>query len=227
MIKFPTLLGLAIVVLTLAMPAAKGATISGQASVIDGDTIEIHGEPIRILDIDAPEGRQYCTWPDGTQWRCGQQAARALQDWIARRIVTCESDRLDRFGRHLARCVVGGEDMATWLAQNGWAVPYRDCHCEIVRDASRRAEENRVGLWSGSFVMPWEFRESQGTGSTMNALPNVPGCAIKGNINSKGERIYHVPGSRYYSKTRINEAYGERWFCSETEALAAGWRAPR
>ena len=51
-----------------------------------------------------------------------------------------------------------------------------------------------------------------------------PGCVIKGNISSSGERIYHVPGQRYYDKTLINEHQGERWFCTEQEAMAAGWR---
>ena len=56
----------------------------------------------------------------------------------------------------------------------------------------------------------------------------TPGeCQIKGNINGKGDRIYHVPGSRHYSQTRINESKGEQWFCSEAEAKEAGWRAPR
>ena len=50
------------------------------------------------------------------------------------------------------------------------------------------------------------------------------GCVIKGNINSSGERIYHVPGQRYYDKTRINWSKGERWFCTEQEAVRAGWR---
>ena len=51
-----------------------------------------------------------------------------------------------------------------------------------------------------------------------------PGCVIKGNISSSGERIYHMPGQRYYDKTLINEHQGERWFCTEQEAMAAGWR---
>jgi hypothetical protein len=51
-----------------------------------------------------------------------------------------------------------------------------------------------------------------------------PSCVIKGNISMSGERIYHVPGQRYYDETRIKPAYGERWFCSEEEARAAGWR---
>jgi endonuclease YncB( thermonuclease family) len=57
--------------------------------------------------------------------------------------------------------------------------------------------------------------------------PNRPDCRIKGNINSKGERIYHVPGSSGYPSTEIDPTRGERWFCTEDEARAAGWRAPR
>jgi hypothetical protein len=52
-------------------------------------------------------------------------------------------------------------------------------------------------------------------------------CNIKGNINTQGERIYHVPGQRYYDETRISFSHGERWFCSEAEARAAGWRRSR
>ena len=49
-------------------------------------------------------------------------------------------------------------------------------------------------------------------------------CSIKGNVSRSGERIYHVPGGRFYDRTKINESAGERWFCSEEDALAAGWR---
>lgn len=51
-----------------------------------------------------------------------------------------------------------------------------------------------------------------------------PGCEIKGNISSSGERIYHMPGQRFYDKTVISESAGEKWFCTEDEAIAAGWR---
>jgi hypothetical protein len=51
------------------------------------------------------------------------------------------------------------------------------------------------------------------------------GCVIKGNISlRRGERIYHAPGQRYYDQTKINGLFGERWFCTEREAIAAGWR---
>lgn len=52
-------------------------------------------------------------------------------------------------------------------------------------------------------------------------------CNIKGNVNTRGERIYHMPGQKYYAETRISASHGERWFCSEAEARAAGWRRSR
>jgi endonuclease YncB( thermonuclease family) len=137
---------------------ASAETIAGRATIVDADTLEIHGERIRLLDVDAPEGRQTCTRPDGSEWKCGHEAALKLADWIGDRIVTCEAGRKDRYGRWLAHCVSGGEDMASWLASRGWAVPYRDCKCEVIRDASDGAKSLQRGVWAGSFVMPWVWR---------------------------------------------------------------------
>ena len=53
------------------------------------------------------------------------------------------------------------------------------------------------------------------------------GCLIKGNINVKGEKIYHLPGDDSYDDTVITAAKGERFFCSEADAIAAGWRAAK
>ena len=64
----------------------------------------------------------------------------------------------DRYKRWLARCAVGIENVATWLAANGWAVPYRDCKCEAVRDAAKAAKN---GIWEGTFQIPWEWRRAQ------------------------------------------------------------------
>lgn len=150
---------LSMLLLTLA-PAAFADPIAGQASVIDGDTIEIHGERIRLLDIDAPESDQTCTRPDGPEWRCGQQVALKLSGWIGKRTVTCDADRKDRYGRWLANCEAGGEDMARWLASRGWAVPYRDCKCEVIREASDYAKNDRSGIWNGTFQMPWDWRKA-------------------------------------------------------------------
>lgn len=75
----------------------------------------------------------------------------------------------------------------------------------------------------------------QGSAAASPAPPGVPGgaspapgseedCLIKGNINSKGDKIYHLPGGSSYDATRIDTSAGERWFCTEAEAAAAGWR---
>ena len=143
----------------LASPG-KAESIAGRASIIDADTLEVHGERIRILDVDAPESRQPCTRPDGSEWRCGQQAALALADWIGARTVTCETTKKDRYKRWLAHCSVGGEDVATWLAANGWGVPYRRCKCEAVREASARAKAEMRGIWNSVFSDPWEWRKT-------------------------------------------------------------------
>ena len=64
------------------------------------------------------------------------------------------------------------------------------------------------------------------TGTTA-ASAQSGSCNIKGNVSTQGERIYHMPGDRYYEETRISASHGERWFCSEEEARAAGWRRAR
>jgi len=58
--------------------------------------------------------------------------------------------------------------------------------------------------------------------------PPLVGCTVKGNISkNNGQRIYHVPGQEYYAQTQIDWLSGERWFCSEEDARAAGWRKAR
>ncbi len=66
-------------------------------------------------------------------------------------------------------------------------------------------------------------------GITRYVQANVsPSCRIKGNVSiNSGERIYHVPGQLFYEETKISQQYGERWFCSEADARAAGWRRAR
>jgi len=154
---------IASVILILALPVSANAespTVVGVASVIDGDTIEIHGERIRLLDMDAPETRQLCQDAAGADYRCGQKAALLLSDFIDQRTVTCDWSRRDRYGRILGRCTVAGRDVGLWLVQRGWAVPYRDCKCEVYRDLAARAQAAKLGLWAGVFQLPWEWRKA-------------------------------------------------------------------
>lgn len=204
-------------------PEPAQATITGRASVIDGDTLEIHGQRIRLHGIDAPESAQPCVRADGTRWRCGQQASLALADRIGQAPVTCRRTDTDHYGRMIAVCLKGTEDLNAWLVAEGWAVAYRRYSNDYVEleEQTRAAGRN---IWSSQFVMPWDWRGGQRIGEREATEERQHGCGIKGNISSRGERIYHVPGGQYYDRTRISSSKGERWFCSEEEARAAGWR---
>lgn len=127
--------------------------LTGNASVVDGDTIDLHGQHVRLWGIDAPESRQTC----GT-WRCGQAAALALADHIGARTVTCEQ-RGTSWERIVATCSVGGSDIGAWLVRNGWAVdaPKYSRHRYAPEQAEARAA--RRGVWASSFEEPWVWRK--------------------------------------------------------------------
>ena len=108
-----------------AVPQAHADRLTGVASVIDGDTLEILGQRIRLHGIDAPESRQVCATAEGQRWRCGQQAALSLADRIGRRQVSCTVRDTDRYGRFIAVCHQDGTDLNGWLVREGWAVAYR------------------------------------------------------------------------------------------------------
>ena len=218
--------------------------IAGQASVIDGDTIEIHGVRIRLFGIDAPEGRQVCQDSEGRDYRCGQRAALALSNKIGRHTVSCVERDVDRYHRVVAVCSVSGSDVNAWMVRRGWAIAYR-YYSEDYVPQEEEAESARAGIWAGSFTRPYEWRHAQAATNAWRAKPPVASsnpppaaqtarvqtqrqdrssCDIKGNISyNGGQKIYHVPGGKYYDQTKINRP-GERWFCSEAEAQAAGWR---
>lgn len=208
--------------------------LSGRARTVDGDTLEVNGARVRLHGIDAPESAQTCI-ADGGRWRCGQRAALALAERISGRSVSCKERARDGYGRIVAVCRAGGKDLNAWLVSEGWALAYRRYSLDYVdEEASARAA--RRGVWRGRFVEPWDWRAGVRLDSTRapvqqhrgrTARPGASRCRIKGNISRKGARIYHVPGGRYYESTRISPSQGERWFCTEAEARAAGWRRAR
>jgi endonuclease YncB( thermonuclease family) len=106
------------------VPFALAADLAGQASIIDGDTLEIHGTRIRLWGIDTPESDQLCRNQDSEHYRCGQKAANDLDALVARRPVACiEVDR-DQYKRSFAVCTVAGIDLAEWVVKNGLAVDW-------------------------------------------------------------------------------------------------------
>lgn len=145
--------------LVSAMSASAGDRLTGRATVIDGDTIEIHGQRIRLEGIDAPESRQTCTDAGGNQWRCGKAAAFALADKIGSSVVSCEPNGNDRYGRVLAICFLSELDLNGWMVRNGWSVAYRRYSTAYVREEGL-ARANGANIWSGTFDMPWDWRKT-------------------------------------------------------------------
>jgi endonuclease YncB( thermonuclease family) len=204
--------------------------IVGRAKVIDGDSFEVGSTGVRLYGVDAPEGRQPCT-RNGRDWRCGEAAAAELRRLIGARDVVCQRRDQDDYGRIVAVCRSGNTDLGAAMVRAGLAVAYRRYSSDYV-DEERQAQSARRGLWAGEFANPAEWRQRDERRTSAASRPDLTrpareGCAIKGNINGDGERIYHVPGSASYDDTVIDDARGERWFCSETEARREGWRAPR
>ena len=197
--------------------------LRGVARVHDGDTLMVAGETVRLRDVDAPELAQRCNGGPKKLVNCGKIVAEALKAKLAGQTIACNGDERDAYGRLLARCSLRGEDLSTWLVEQGYGMAFRRYSTRLV-SAEEEAKAAGRGVWGTKFEPPWVFRARRWAEAGSQA---PGGCAIKGNISRKGEKIYHTSwGDRFYDRTRVDEAKGERWFCSEKEAADAGFRAP-
>lgn len=202
---------------------ALAATFSGTAHVVDGDTLRVGRERIRIQGVDAPELSQLCG-SGRDRWPCGRGAAAFLRRHVEGRALACERRDTDRFGRVVAICRLRGSDVGRLLVEAGWATAYRRYSLTYVA-SEERARKAARGIWRGRFQSPSAYRRERM--ARAGTPPPDPSCPIKGNIGSAGARIYHRPGDRDYAAVRVDLGRGERWFCSVGEAHAAGWRAAR
>jgi endonuclease YncB( thermonuclease family) len=140
--------------------------IVGQASIIDGDTLEIRGTRIRLWGIDAPESDQLCQNENSEHYRCGQKAANDLDAMIARRPVSCVDIDERSYNRTVAVCTVAGTDIADWLVRKGLALDWPQYSKGAYADAQSEAKGKERGIWSGSFVEPWRYRACRRTHGT-------------------------------------------------------------
>jgi endonuclease YncB( thermonuclease family) len=134
-------------------------TLSGPARVVDGDTLEVQGQRIRLHGVDAPELSQTCQ-RKGSPYHCGAVSLVRLKELIDGRPVTCQGLDRDRWERVIARCFVGQPhiDLGGWLVRNGLAVAYvKYSRDYLPQEAVARGA--RLGLWSGAFVPPAEWRK--------------------------------------------------------------------
>lgn len=223
-------------------PVLKGRV----TRVADGDSFDVQlpsgPVTVRLHSIDAPERDQ----------PYGRAAFAALSDRIAGRTVEVEVVEQDQYDRQVAVVYVDGRNLNAELVQNGQAWAYRYflddpefCRWEGV------ARSRRAGIWAQPTkdqIAPWEWRNlargerfvttdystrsvedciaaAAGSGSGETAVPAASdgNCRIKGNISDSG-KLYHLPGSPDYERTRIDPARGERWFCTEQQAREQGWR---
>jgi endonuclease YncB( thermonuclease family) len=136
---------------------AVPATLAGEARVVDGDTIRLAGQRVRLLGIDAPELDQTCTDAGGQNWPCGAAARTMMAGMLAKGAVDCASSGRDRYGRPLADCRVGSLDLGQAMVAAGLAIADGNYSKE-----QQEAQGAKLGIWAGSFMLPAEWRREHG-----------------------------------------------------------------
>lgn len=167
-------------------------------SVPDGDSLQLaSGQRIRLLGIDAPE-RDMCMAAD---------ARETLEQAVKGRHVRLKDTITDDYGRTLANVFTKNVHLNHLLVSNGLAkyIYVKSPYSDTLKAAQSLAKENKLGIWS----------------ETCRKTSN-PECAIKGNTRA-GKKTYLLPDCKNYDQTIIDTAFSDRWFCSEKEAIAAGF----
>jgi len=201
------------------LPKSSGRQSIKVVRVIDGDTIEIEGgQKVRYIGIDTPE----LVDPRKPVECFGQEASVKNKELVEGKTIELEKDisETDKYGRFLRYVFVNQIFVNDYLVREGYAhassYPPDVKYQEQLQEAEQKARGNNRGLWGEC-----QSKENQ---PQLNQSASDSNCNIKGNISSSGEKIYHTPGQYYYEKTVIDESKGEKWFCTEEEAISAGWR---
>jgi endonuclease YncB( thermonuclease family) len=235
-------------IITALFFVAASQSWAAEATITDGDTLILKGAPYRLDGIDAPETDQICLDDKGAVWTCGIEARDQLRKFVGGRDVRCDGTMYDTVyrNRRVATCVIEGEPMSLnqWLVREGWALnfePYAKGRFKADEDAAR---SKNLGLWKGCFSRPQAARRGDkntapllGAACVAGKISEIrdrlfpehpamlPGCSIKGKLAARARvtghvGIYHVEGCRSYGRTKGPD----RWFCSEDEAQAEGFR---
>jgi len=136
---------------------AHGNTIYGNAKVIDGDTIHIGNNKIRLHAIDAPETKQKCTKND-KKWNCGLESTKFLKDLIGNDQIHCDTNGKDKYNRYIGVCYKNNIDLNSEMVINGWAIAYRYYSLDYIKE-EKIAKSKKVGVWVGEFEEPYLFRK--------------------------------------------------------------------
>ena len=134
-------------------------TINGTAHVVDGDTIHIEKNKIRLFGIDAPEINQTCTIKDKI-WQCGLESSLALKKLVLNNNISCVVSDIDKYKRYVAECFANNQNINKLMVRSGWAIAYRYYSLDFAED-EKLAEKDKIGLWQGQFQEPYLFRKSE------------------------------------------------------------------
>ncbi|PKP66488.1 MAG: hypothetical protein CVT85_01190 [Alphaproteobacteria bacterium HGW-Alphaproteobacteria-7] len=135
--------------------------IYGNPGVVDGDTLDFGGERVRLFGIDAPEIAQTCN-RGGQTWSCGEDAKALLRALVANNRVSCRQRDIDKYGRSVATCSVTKLDLSDAIARAGYAIALDHFSADYVA-AADSARAAGLGIWSGDFQTPADFRASDPT----------------------------------------------------------------
>lgn len=211
---------------TNGLPAAEGRFAGDRhtISVVDGDTLQIGGRIVQLAGIDAPEMGQICSHDD-QDWHCGLRAAYALNKLIelAASPVVCTEVVEGPGGVATASCESRNENLSLTMVQSGYAVALPEASI-FYQDAEKNARKAGLGIWASRFVMPWAWRKGERLAA--EARQADAACTIRGKVAADGSRLYFVPTDPAYDTMAIDPSRGERTFCSDEDARAAGWRRP-
>lgn len=194
--------------------------LKGRGSAVSGDLVKVSGTTVKLAGVEAPERNQLCVGPNDRSWRCGDAARDALSRLVRPKAIVCQLAGTDESGFRLATCTAGEKDIAAELVRGGHVFASTGFFARYG-SAESEARSARTGVWQGEQVeRPAEFRAKRWE-EAKRAAPE--GCPIKGSV-ARGSRTYVLPWAPSYERVRVRENRGERWFCSEQEARAAGWR---
>ena len=134
-------------------------TINGIALVVDGDTLHIEKNKIRLHGIDAPEIDQTCTIKDKV-WNFGIESSLELKKLILDNNISCVVSDIDKYNRYIAECFINNKNINKLMVRNGWAIAYRYYSLDFVED-EELAKKNKIGLWQGQFQEPYLYRKTK------------------------------------------------------------------
>jgi endonuclease YncB( thermonuclease family) len=198
--------------------------IEGTASAVSGDVLRLQGQLVRLDGIEAPDREQRCgtttpTKGQAKRWACGEAAVEMLSRTVRGKPVRCSLSGKDDLGRARGTCLIGERNVAAELVRVGLAFSDGGL-LSGFGGLERDARNQKIGIWRGDADRPAEHRAKLWA-EAKKAAPD--GCPIKGQMVGDAKR-YVMPWQQDYARARVRTQKGERWFCSEQEAKAAGWK---